>query len=248
VVWNYKLAEIVRGDIIFHVDETGTIGNVKYNANVTSLAETATLFAGSDLQFYGSSIIYWTSVDLDAISAAMAQCLNVDVSDISYAYSGVYYGDAEMGLNIKVETSSPTSAETIFASFSSSCDAATFNQNLAVTSVEYDATNLYGASISYFYFYLDKIEPTFTENHFHTLYVSNQSYVWSTVNGWNNDGSLTVASQSMLHNVANWDVQSSFTYGDHEYELSTTESNYGSNSPNVYVFGLGTYGGNWQAW
>jgi hypothetical protein len=82
-----------------------------------------------------------------------------------------------------------------------------------------------------------------------TLYVANQSYIWSTKHGWKQDGNIAAYSQVLWYSVINWDASLLFFYGNDKYQISVVDSNYDDPSfKNLYIFGSGVYGGNWQTW
>jgi hypothetical protein len=89
-----------------------------------------------------------------------------------------------------------------------------------------------------------------------TVYFSNQSYAWSTSNGWNYDGSLSVTSQSMWYSITNWNVVGSAVYGQNAFAVVAGETNFENSINNndlseneFYLISNGRYGGNnWFNW
>jgi hypothetical protein len=57
-------------------------------------------------------------------------------------------------------------------------------------------------------------------------YYSNQSYAWSTNNGWNNDGIMVVTSKSVWYTFLDWTASGSFNYGDNKYYITAVENNF----------------------
>ena len=97
-----------------------------------------------------------------------------------------------------------------------------------VTKLDYDNTN-----------YIDS----------HILYYSNQSYDWSSNDGWLQDGSISISSQSIWDSWMNWHAISKFEYGDSKYAITVIENDFYTNIPkasidlnNFYAAGYGGYG------
>ena len=83
----------------------------------------------------------------------------------------------------------------------------------------------------------------------HILYYSNQTYDWSSNNGWQTDGSISISSQSIWDTWMNWNALSKFEYGDSKYTISVIENDFYTNMPrasidlnNFYAVGYGGYG------
>ncbi len=81
------------------------------------------------------------------------------------------------------------------------------------------------------------------------LYYSNQTYDWSSNNGWQKDGSISISSQSIWNTWVNWNVLSKFEYGDSKYVVSVIENDFYTNmsktsmdSNNIYAAAYGGYG------
>ena len=253
---------MATASVAFDVDSTGTIGNVQYNANVTGYFDKSALTPGADTVYYFAPTIYLyqltsyilSPADQQAIIAAYAMTVGVNPSNVSITYYYIYsYSSSDYNgyVNLLVSGTAADAAaasameNTLYYSFSTS----TFNTNLATTSVTYGAPDLNNTMCnywyeSYFYYY----DPTYQFRSGKTVYFSNQSYAWSTNNGWNSDGSINIASQSIWYNFINWDATGSFSYGSNLYSISAFETSYGSDSTELYVYGTGNYGGNWESW
>jgi hypothetical protein len=80
-----------------------------------------------------------------------------------------------------------------------------------------------------------------------TLYFSNQSYAWSSQNGWDYDGSIAVSSQSIWYTFLDWTASGSFHYGDNKYYITAVENNFNNHADSSDIcsneFYLVAYGG-----
>ena len=83
----------------------------------------------------------------------------------------------------------------------------------------------------------------------HILYYSNQTYDWSSNDGWLQDGSISLTSQSIWDTWLNWNVLSKFEYGNSKYAISIMENDFYTSMPrasidsnNFYAAGYGGYG------
>lgn len=252
----------MTADISFNVDKSGTIGEIHYNANITGLSNVISPTSDADTSFYYEPTVvlydvattYMNSNDMQAVSSAVAMCLGVSMSNVytSYiTYDFNYATDdiiANVGLYIPIQSvASYDAAQTLYASYQALLTPSCFNTYFATTRVTYSATDLTNANctqvISSEYIY----DPTYSHRGLTNLYFSNQTYSWSTIDGWLNDGSITLSSQSRWYTFVNWAASGAFSYGSHIYQLTVNESDYGSDSTNLYVYGIGTYGGDWQA-
>ena len=59
-----------------------------------------------------------------------------------------------------------------------------------------------------------------------TVYFSNQTVAWATNNGWTDDGSISLLSQSYWGPSFNWNASGLFNYGDNKYYIGATENDF----------------------
>jgi hypothetical protein len=259
---NQQLEALATANVSFNVDSSGTMGSVEYNANVSTASTVTSLTPAVDTMLYIYPFVQLYNVttdplstdDKNAIIAAMALCFDVDPSNVSIQYvSGQFVGDKDYAFalyfNVSINADSQAAAESLYYTLSPQFTATLFNTNLATTRETYQASDLYGAYspfVTINYWYID--DPTYSYRVMPTSYFSKQMYEWSTMDGWLQDGYISVHSASLWSTLANWAVVGEFSYGSDIYKIAVKETNFDSASTNLFVAGAGTYGGDWEAW
>ena len=275
LVYDHILRGTATGALSVDVDSsTGAIGDIKYNANVTGIYPTATptpqpdtvlvMMSNMNINNVGSSEL--SGADQDAIinAAALAMGITNLYSNTSktlisissyYLYQQSYPSTQYMGY-IYLETivygiADSDSAYNYAQSVSQLFTTTSFNNELHnVTIAEYNAQqDLSTAYSSFVYTYVSNVDdPTYDYPKYENVYYSNQSLAWSTNNGWLQDGSIVVQSQSIWDTAVNWDATGSFNYGSSLYSIMASEKTFGSEVQEFYVYGTGNYGGNYNGW
>ena len=234
-------AGTATGNIIFDVDSTGTIGNVKYAVNVTGDFDETALTPGADTQLVMYTYMNLINIksytlntnDENAIVLAAAEAMGLNASDVmltgyymyTYSYDPYTYA-ASLYMQTSVLIDSASDAYNMYFTYSNALQN-NFNSYLPSAVTFYNATDLSSSYSSYTYSYILNIyDPTYQYTKYENLYYSNSEATWNTLGGWNNDGSIVVQSQAIWDTFANWNASGAFSYGDNMFYLVAKENNF----------------------
>lgn len=226
-----------KASVAVDIDPLGTVGSVRYMANVTGLSSQEgklvsvtfpTTITLEGVPWY--IIVYVLAPSLSPlkriIKQAMANAMKVDESSIDVLYTGVSYNN-QRKLLVKLQTTIVASSHDIAVStwkqLTSACSLSTFETVLKrKLGTNWLFQYMFVSSLEHFYFSENKqLEK---DQVLQNVYYTNQEVTWTTASNWIKDGTLELQSQHWVINGFTWSTAASFHYVYSTYSLVVINS------------------------